>query len=54
MSVPDDIDKVPVKIIRDTGASESFILESTLPFCINMGINKGNKAADFVHSFAQS
>ena len=25
-------DPVPVKILRDTGASESFVLESLLPF----------------------
>jgi len=52
--IPDGIDKVPVKILRDTGASESFILESNQHFGINWGINKGDKAADFVHCFAQS
>lgn len=32
VSLPDSMDKVPVKILRDTGASESFVLESVLPF----------------------
>lgn len=32
MSLLDGIDKVPIRILRDTGSSESFILESILPF----------------------
>lgn len=32
VSLPGGGENVPVKILRDTGASESFILESTLPF----------------------
>lgn len=32
VSLTDGIDKVPIKILRDTGSSESFILESILPF----------------------
>lgn len=32
VSLVDDAQKVPVRILRDTGASESFISESVLPF----------------------
>ena len=32
VSLKDGDDLIPVKILRDTGASESFILESVLPF----------------------
>lgn len=31
---------VPFKILRDTGASESFILESTLPFSSASSLGK--------------
>lgn len=31
-SLPGDVHKVPVKILRDTGAKDSFILASVLPF----------------------
>lgn len=32
VSLFDSVEKIPVKILRDTGASESFILDSVLPF----------------------
>ncbi|KAL3967153.1 FMS-like tyrosine kinase 1 [Sarotherodon galilaeus] len=32
VSLPGDVHKVPVKILRDTGAKDSFILASVLPF----------------------
>lgn len=32
VSLPGSVEKVAVKILRDTGSSESFILESVLPF----------------------
>lgn len=49
VSLPDGIDKVPVKILRDTGSSESFILESILPFSATSSaekncIDKGDRA----------
>lgn len=33
-------ENVPVKILRDTGASESFILEYTLPFSSALSLGK--------------
>lgn len=40
VSLPDSMDKVPVKILRDTGASESFVLESVLPFSAALSAGK--------------
>lgn len=34
VSLPNSESKIPVKILRDTGSSESFILESVLPFSL--------------------
>ncbi|XP_013856451.1 uncharacterized protein LOC106512364 [Austrofundulus limnaeus] len=40
VSMSDSLKKVDVKILRDTGASESFILESVLPFSSSSGTGR--------------
>lgn len=55
VSLPESKEKIPVQILRDTGSSESFILQSVLPFsdasraglkCADMG----NRTADHICS----
>ena len=40
ISLVDSSKKIPVKILRDTGATESFVAETALPFSINSSIGK--------------
>lgn len=40
VSLSDSMDKVPVKILQDTGSSESFVLESALPFSAASSMRK--------------
>ena len=40
IALGDGSNKIPVKILRDTGATESFVAETALPFSVNSSTGK--------------
>ncbi len=40
VSLSSESERIPVKILRDTGSSESFVLESLLPFSASSNVGK--------------